>query len=101
MLTEEVTVQEQVTERDGYGIAKQVWTDAMRLRASVKFNRGELVQDNFERVNTETVKVTTHLRKGIKRTMRVLYNGEKYSIKSVEHDRQGLMTILMCELINE
>lgn len=100
-LTETITVKEQTTVKDEYGIAKQQWTDVMTLRASVNFRSGDRIVENFEAVNTHLVTITTHLRRRIRRQMRILYDGETYVIQSVFHDRSKARTIIDCELLNE
>lgn len=102
LLTDIVTIQRCVEVTDEvYGTAKQVWTDVMTVRATIDYRGGDRVVDNFETINTNLVKITTHLRRQIEPQMRVRCSDGYYYIQHRYHDRRNAQTIMNCELINE
>lgn len=84
-----------------YGTARQDWEDVMRLRATIDYRGGDRVTENYEVINTNLVRITTHLRRSIEPQMRVKCSDGIYYIQSRYHDRRNGQTIMMCELINE
>lgn len=102
LLDDIVTIQRLTPVQDEvYGTAKQEWMDVMTLRATIDYRGGARVVENYEVVNTNMVKITTHLRRQIEPQMRVKYLDGYYYIQSRYHDRRNGQTIMMCELINE
>lgn len=102
LLDDIVTIQKLAPVQDEvYGTAKQEWMDVMTLRATIDYRGGARVVENYEVVNTDMVKITTHLRRQIEPQMRVKCLDGYYYIQSRYHDRRNGQTIMMCELINE
>lgn len=92
-----VTIQEHVTGQDEFGQPIDTWADVATVWAAVEPLRG---REYFaaQQVNAEvTARIRTRYRKGVRPSMRVLYDGRLYDILSVidpEERHQELQ--LMC-----
>lgn len=101
LLKEWVTFEAETITRDEFGGQKKEWKEVLKTRARIQFKSGDQVLENREEIHTLTNTVTIRYRKGIARQMRILWDGEKYRILSIDRNRAEQSLVIKCELINE
>lgn len=101
LLKEVVTIQKPVVNQDGFGANDVNWSDLITTRASVGYNTGNRVNDNNEITFTYQVTFTVRVYHQINERMRIIWQGKKYRILSIELDKQKQRQTIRTELINE
>lgn len=101
-LTEIIDIQRLIVETDDQGAEVSVWENLITgLRASVDYRSGNRELVNHEAHMGHALKFFTHYRPVIKRTDRLVYNGEIYTIISVDHtQRLKDLTTIYAEVFN-
>ena len=101
LLTELITLQRYESVRDMYGGVTDTWVKAFDARAWVRFKSGARKMVNGELVNYESNSIEVRLNKAITVKMRIEFDGQRYRILSLYHDRKKMATIMEVEGINE
>lgn len=101
LLKEVVTIQKPVVNQDGFGANDVNWSDLITTRASVGYNTGNRVNDNNEITFAYQVTFTVRVYHQINERMRIIWQGKKYRILSIELDKQKQRQTIRTELINE
>lgn len=101
LLKEVVTIQKPVVNQDGFGANDVNWSDLITTRASVGYNTGNRVNDNNEITFAYQVTFTVRVYHQINERMRIIWQGKKYRILSIELDKQKQRLTIRTELINE
>lgn len=101
LLTEPITIKEPIIIKDEFGGNAIDWKDVISTRAKVTYNSGSRQNQNNEIVNTYTVTFTIRLYHRIDEPMRILWNGNKYRILSINRELYKQSITIITELINE
>lgn len=101
LLKEVVTIQKPVVNQDGFGANDVNWSDLITTRASVGYNTGNRVNDNNEITFAYQVTFTVRVYHQINERMRIIWQGKKHRILSIELDKQKQRQTIRTELINE
>lgn len=101
LLREPITVQEPVTIKDNYGANTTDWKDVISTRAQVTYNNGNRQNQNNEIVHTYTITFTIRLYHRVDELMRIIWNGKKYRILSINKELYKQSVTITTELINE
>ena len=89
------------SKRDKLGGLSESWVKVFDKRARVLFKSGARKEANGEIYNTTVNTVTIRICKDVNAKMRIEYNGQKYRILSINHDRKQQSTFIEMEVINE
>ena len=101
LLNEIITIEQSTSERDKFGSTKLIWSKLADMRAWVRFKSGARKLINGEVVYVDINTINVRICKTITAKMRIVYNGQRYRITSLNHDRKQQATIMEVEVINE
>lgn len=101
ILTETITIQQPSINQNGYGANSIVWTDYIRTKSAVTYNNGNRYNENNEIIFTYQVTFTIRIYHQLDERMRIVWNGNKYRILSIEPDKHQQKLVIKTELINE
>ena len=101
ILRETFTVQHPTVVSYGYCDNTTTWTDLLTTRASVGYNNGNRVNENNEITFAYEVSFTMRVYHQINERMRIIWQGKKYRILSIELDKHKQKQTIRTELINE
>ena len=85
------------SKRDNLGGTSESWVKVFDKRAYIRFKSGARKEANGEIYNTIMIRIC----KEINAKMRIEYDGQKYKILSINHDRKQQATVIEAEVINE
>ena len=101
-LTERITIQQPVAERDVYGSTTTVWTAVVtNLPAAVNYVRGDREIDNEEIFHGRVTTFSIRWQGAVNEEMRILWNELKYRILSIDRRTHRREYLIRTELINE
>ena len=101
ILTEVITIQQPVVNQNGYGANNVEWNNYITTKASINYNNGNRVNDNNEITFAYQVSFIIRVYHQINERMRIIWQGQKYRILSIEKDKQKQKITIRTELINE
>ena len=87
--------------RDSLGGTSESWVKVFDKRAYIRFKSGARKEANGENYNTTVNTIIIRICKEINAKMRLEYDGQKYKILSINHDRKQQATVIEAEVINE
>ena len=99
LLNYPITIQEPITLKDVYGANGIDWKDAISTRAQITFNSGYRQIQNIEIIHCYSVTIRQKQKK--KKQMRIIWNGNKYRILSINRELYKQSITIVTELINE
>ena len=101
-LTERITIQQPVAERDVYGSTTTVWTNVVtNLPAAVNYIRGDREIDNEEIFHGRVTIFSIRWQGAVNEEMRILWDSLKYRILSIDRRTHRREYLIRTELINE
>lgn len=89
------------SKRDNLGGISEEWIKVFDKRAYIRFKSGARKEANGEIYNTTVNTMMIRICKDIDAKMQIEYNGQKYRILSINHDRKQQATVIEAEVINE
>lgn len=101
LLRDSITIQEPVVVTDIYGGSSIEWRDIVNTRTQVNFNSGNRQNQNNEIITTYTITFTIRFYHKINEKMRIVWNGNKYRILSINRELYKQSITIITELINE
>ena len=101
LLNYPITIQEPVTVKDVYGANGIDWRDIISTRAQVTYNTGNRQNQNNEIIQCYTVTFHIRLYHKVNEQMRIIWNGNKYRILSINRELYKQSITIVTELINE
>ncbi|MDD3038261.1 phage head closure protein [Bacteroides sp.] len=101
LLNEIITFFRSESKRDNLGGTSEIWVKAFDKRAYIRFKSGARKEANGEIYNTTVNTMMIRICKDINAKMRIGYNGQKYKILSINHDRKQQSITIEAEVINE
>lgn len=101
-LNEVIEIEELQVVKNEYGEEQtKNYVHKMRTRAEVRYNSGNRILDNNELFFNYDITFTIRYYHNINELDRIIWNGNKYRIMSIERNRQYQLINLRCVLINE
>lgn len=101
LLRDIITFLRSESKRDDFGGTSETWAPAFDKRAYVRFKTGARKEVNSEVINTSVITITIRYCKAVNEKMRIVYEGMKYRIVSINRDRRQQSTEIEAEAINE
>lgn len=101
LLNELVCFYHSETKRDKLGGTSESWVKSFDKRAYIRFKSGARKEANGEIYNTTVNTIMIRICKVVTAKMRLEYEGQKYKILSINHDRKQQSTTIEAEVINE
>lgn len=101
LLNEIITFHRSETTRDSLGGTSESWEKAFDKRAYIRFKSGARKEANGEIYNTTVNTIMIRICKDVNAGMRIEYDGQRYRILSINHDRRQQATVIEAEVINE
>lgn len=101
ILNEEIKIQQPTVNVNGFGANDISWSDFITTRAFVSYNNGNRVNENGEITFSYEVSFTIRVYHQINERMRIIWQGKKYRILSIELDKHKQKQTIRTELINE
>ena len=87
---------------DDFGANSLQWVNHIpKTRAKVTYSSGSRANENNEIIFVYEVIFTVRIYRSITERMRILWEGRKYRILSMEEDKERQQKIIKTELINE
>lgn len=96
-----ISIQAPVVVKDVYGANGIDWRDIISTRAQVTYNTGNRQNQNNEIIHCYTVTFTIRLYHRVNEKMRIIWNGNKYRILSINRELNKQSITIVTELINE
>lgn len=96
-----ITIQQPITVQNEYGANGIDWKDVICTRAKADYNSGNRQNENNEIVHNQTITFTIRYYHNIKDDMRIIWNGNKYRILSINKEIYKQSTTIITELIND
>lgn len=96
-----ITIQQPITVQNEYGANGIDWIDVISTRAKADYNSGNRQNENNEIVHNQTITFTIRYYHNIKDDMRIIWNGNKYRILSINKEIYKQSTTIITELIND
>lgn len=96
-----ITIQEPTVIQNEFGANAIEWTDLITTRAQVTYNSGSRVNENNEVIFNYEKIFTIRVYHQINERMRIIWEGKKYRILSIEEDKHKQKLTIRTELINE
>jgi SPP1 family predicted phage head-tail adaptor len=87
-LNREIEIQEATLTGDGMGGKTKAWANLADVWAEVIYVRGHESVEADRKTPTESILIRIHFRSDITNAHRILFNGNRYDIRSVQ-DRDG------------
>lgn len=100
-LRETITIQQPITIQNEYGANGIEWKDVISTRAKADYNSGNRQNENNEIVHNHTITFTMRYYHKVSDDMRIIWNGNKYRILSINKEIYKQSTTIITELINE
>lgn len=100
-LTEIMEIERAEIKQDGFGANDLDWQVIIRTRADVQYQNGGRANENGEIVFNYDRIFTTRIYHQIKETDRIVWDGHKWRILSIEPDKQKQLLKIVAEKINE
>ena len=100
-MRETITIQKLTTTKDSYGANTSLWVDKFTTRAQVTTNSGNRLNQNYEIIHTYNLTFTIRLYHNVEEADRIIYNGKKYKIISINKELYKQAITIIGELINE
>lgn len=101
LLSDKITIQRAQTVKDDFGGTKTVWQDLYTTRTRKTYRSGNRVNENNEIIFAYTKTFTVRRYVPVQERDRVLWNGQKWRILSLEPSRDKQSIEIVTELINE
>ena len=101
LLNEMIAFYRSESKRDNLGGTSESWVKVFDKRAYIRFKSGARKEANGEIYNTTVNTIMIRICKEINAKMRIEYDGQKYKILSINHDRKQQATVIEAEVINE
>lgn len=101
ILRETITIQQPVTVQNEYGANGVEWKDVISTRAKATYNTGNRQNENNEIVHNYTITFTTRCYHNITDDMRIIWNGKRYRILSINKEIYKQSTTIITELVND
>lgn len=96
-----ITIQKLTTIKNSFGSITTKFIDKFTTRAQVTTNSGNRLNQNNEIIHTYNVTFTIRLYHNVEESDRVIYNGKKYRIISINKELYKQAVNIIGELINE
>lgn len=96
-----ITIQQPITVQNEYGANGIDWKDVISTRAKADYNSGNRQNENNEIVHNQTITFTIRYYHNIKDDMRIIWNGNKYRILSINKEIYKQSATIITELIND
>ena len=96
-----ITIQQPITVQNEYGANGIDWKDVISTRAKAEQNSGNRQNENNEIVHTYTITFTIRYYHNITDDMRIIWNGNKYRILSINKEIYKQSATIITELIND
>lgn len=100
-LKEVITIQQPIAVQNEYGANGIDWKDVISTRAKATFNSGSRQNENNEIVHSYTMTFTIRFYHNVSEDMRIIWNGKKYRILSINKEVYKQSVTIITELINE
>lgn len=100
-LREVITIQQPITVQNEYGANGIVWEDFISTRAKADYNSGNRQNENNEIVHNYTITFTIRYYHKVSDDMRIIWNGKKYRILTINKELYKQSTTIITELIND
>lgn len=100
-LQELITVQRPTITKDEYGANKTVWNNIINTRSDVQYDNGNRGTENNEIVFNYSKVFTIRYYHKVDEKDRIIWNGKKYRILSIEPNKEHQKLTIRTELINE
>lgn len=100
-LNEIITIQRPTMTRDKFGANTTVWKDIINTRSDVQFDSGSRNIENNEIVFNYSKIFTIRYYHKVDEKDRIIWNGKKYRILSIEPNKEHQKQTIRTELINE
>lgn len=101
ILRETITIQQPITVQNEYGANGIEWKDVISTRAMADYNSGNRQNENNEIVYNYTITFTIRYYHNINDDMRIIWNGKRYRILSINKEIYKQSTTIITELIND
>ena len=101
LLTEKIKIEKPITQQNGFGANAIKWTEFVITRAGVTYSNGNRANENNEIVYTYTVVFKIRYYHEVTEFMRIIWNGQKYRILSIQTDKHKQFKLINAELIND
>lgn len=96
-----ITIQKLTNTKDSFGANTTLWVNKFTTRTQVTTNSGNRLNQNNEIIHTYNVTFTIRLYHDVEESDRILYNGKKYRIISINKDLYKQSISIIGEIINE
>ena len=96
-----ITVESMTMTRDDTGGQQRQWSTYWRGKAWVRFSSGGRKSVDGEIINTMTKKVTVRHHPAFRPDMRLVIEGLRYRILSIDTNKRDMSVTFTVELINE
>ena len=100
-MRETITIQRPVTVQNEYGANGIEWRDVTSTRAMANYNNGNRQNENNEIVHNQTITFTIRYYHNITDDMRIIWNGKRYRILSINKEIYKQSATIITELIND
>lgn len=100
-LQELITIQRPTITKDEFGANKTVWNDIINTRSDVQYDSGNRVTENNEIVFNYSKVFTVRYYHKVDEKDRIVWNGKRYRILSIEPNKSHQKLTIRTELINE
>lgn len=100
-MRDSITIQKLTTTKDSFGANTPLWVEKFTTRAQVTTNSGNRLNQNYEIIHTYNLTFTIRLYHDVEESDRILYNGKKYRIISINKELYKQAITIIGELINE
>ena len=101
LLTEQITIENNTTNKDDFGSTVKVWQPVIKTRCNIKFNSGNRQIENKEIINSYSLTFTLRFYHNITEDMRIVWNRKRYRILSIFPDKHKQSIEIIGSLINE
>lgn len=101
ILTEKISIEQPTIQQNGFGANNIKWTEFVTTRAGVTFSNGNRANENNEIVFTYNVIFKIRYYHNVTEFMRIIWNGQKYRILSIQPDKHKQFKVINTELIND
>jgi SPP1 family predicted phage head-tail adaptor len=101
LLSEDVTFEQQSINKGEFGATNVSWQPFKNTKARVTYNSGNRTNDVNEVFFAYEVVFTIRIYHQIDENMRIIWQGKKYRILSIERQKAQQQIVIKAELINE
>lgn len=96
-----IVIQKPIIVQNGYGANNIEWEDIIHTRADISYDQGNRAFQNDELVFIYPKVFTIRYYHSVKEEYRILWNGQKWRILSLEPDIKKQSLTIRTELVNE